>query len=117
MLFRTVGLQPKVVPAVWFLDYGPNSFYFKTGDAIPTSTVPSVPPGDEVELKLSDAEFEELMSFLREAGFPDKIHVVEIRVNTIGFADGTAWSGRMLKRDSSRPSGWAVDKRLNLVVR
>lgn len=109
MLFRTVGLQPKVVPAVWFLDYGPNPFYFKTGDAIPASTLPNVPPGDGVELKLSDAQFEDLRSFLRKAGFPDTIHAVEIGVTSIGFADGTAWFGKMLKRDSGSPSGWAVD--------
>lgn len=104
MLFRLEGSSQQL-PAGWFLYYGHNPFHYKTQKAIPTATVPSVLPGGELELKLSDAEFEDLKRFLREAGFPDKIHVVEIRVNTIGFADGTAWSGRKLKRDDS-PSGW-----------
>lgn len=107
MLFRPVG-GGQQVPAGWFLNYGPNPFHYKTNDAIPASTVPNILPEGEIELNLSDAEFEDLKIFLKEAGFPDKIHVVEIRVNTIGFADGTAWFGKMLKRDSGNRTGWTI---------
>lgn len=107
MLFRPVG-GGKQVPAGWALEYGPNPFHYKTNDAIPTSTLAAVLPGGETEAKLTDAQFEDLMRFLKEAGFPDKIHVVEVRVNSIGFADGTAWFGKMLKRDPGSPSGWTV---------
>jgi hypothetical protein len=105
MLFRPQGGM-KQLPAGWFLEYGPNPFHYTARNAIPTSTVPIVSPGRAVELKLENSELDDLKTFLGKAGFPDRIHVVEIRVNTIGFADGSAWSGKMLRRDSSNPTGW-----------
>ena len=62
------------------------------------STLPSVPPGGEIELKLNEDEQKALAEFLRKVGFPDTPDSVEIRVNSIGFSDGTAWYGKMLKR-------------------
>lgn len=106
MLFRPEGASSQL-PAGWFLYYGPNPFHYKAQDGIAPSSVPSVLPGGQVEIKLTGSEFEDLTTFLKQAGFPGRVHVVEIRVNTIGFADGTAWSGRMLKRDSNSPGGWA----------
>ncbi len=106
MLFRPEG-GSKQLPAGWFLSYGYNPFHYKNQDAIPTAAVANVLPGSEIELELSDAEFEDLKTGLSKAGFPEKIHVVEIRVNTIGFTDGTAWiTGKMLKRDPGSPVGW-----------
>lgn len=107
MLFRPIG-KPQQPPAGWLLDYGPNPFYFKTSDAVPPSTVSDVLPTGEIELKLTDSQFEDLMKFLKEAGFPERVHIVELRVNTIGFADGTAWSGKMLRRDPGSTSGWSI---------
>lgn len=107
MLFRPEGGSQQL-PAGWFLSYGYNPFHYKNQDAIPTvNPVANVQPGSDIELKLSDARFEDLKTFLSKAGFPEKIHVVEIRVNIIGFTDGTAWiTGKMLKRDPGSPSGW-----------
>jgi hypothetical protein len=86
------------LPAKWLIGYGPDPFSFKTTAAVPTSTVPHILPGGEIELKLSDAELGDLKRFLQQAGFPEKIHLVEMRVSSIGFTDGTAWYGKMLKR-------------------
>lgn len=98
LLFRPInGIS--ATPAVWILSYGPDPFSDKTTDAIRRSIVP-VLPGAEVELQLSDAELDDLKGFLKKAGFPDKIHAIEVRVNTIGFIDGTAWYGKLLKRGS-----------------
>jgi len=99
------GKQP---PARWLLEYGPNPFFFKTQAAVPPSRVPHILPGGQAELKLNDAEFENLKAFLKRAGFPNNIHVVKVRVNTVGFTDGTAWNGKMLKRDSGGDSGWSI---------
>ena len=85
------------LPARWHLGYGPDPFFYKSDAAVPRPDVPGVLPGGEIELKLSDAELEDLKTFLNKVGFPDPVHV-EIGVNSIGFADGTAWYGRMLKR-------------------
>jgi hypothetical protein len=105
MLFRPEGGM-KQLPAGWFLEYGPNPFHYTAQNAMPTSTVPIVSPETVVEIKLEDSELERLKTFLGKAGFPGQIHTVEIRVNTLGFADGTAWSGKMLKRDSGSQTGW-----------
>ena len=109
MLFRPEG-ESKQLPAGWSLSYGHNPFHYKNQDAIPTAnSVASVLPEREIELKLSDEEFENLKTFLNKAGFPENIHVVEIRVDTVGFIDGTAWlTGKMLKRDPDSPVGWTV---------
>lgn len=85
--------------ARWDLGYGANPFFYKSEADVPRSNVPSVLPGGEIELKLSDAELKDLKAFLKKVGFPETVHVVEIGVSTIGFADGTAWFGKMLKRD------------------
>ena len=68
------------------------------------STEPNILPGEEVDLKLTDTRYEELKTFLSEAGFSQNIKLVEVRVNTIGFIDGTAWFGKMLKRDGGMES-------------
>jgi hypothetical protein len=100
LLFRpSPGM--KDVPAGWMMEYGPNPFYYKTTEAIPTSPLPTVLAGGDLEIKLTDAEFEDLTNFLRRAGFPSQIHSVEVRVTSIGFSDGTAWyGGNMVKRDA-----------------
>jgi hypothetical protein len=99
MVFRRADERTEY-PAAWILDYGPDPFFFETAAAVPRSPVPRILPGGELELKLGDEELEDLKKLLRKVGFPDNIHAVEIRVETIGFADGTAWYGRMLKRGS-----------------
>ena len=106
MLFRRD--DEKQLPAGWFLNYGPNPFHYRSNELIPTSGAPVVLPRDEIELNLPDVEFDDLMAFLHKAGFPEKIHVVEIRIKTIGFADGTAWYGKMLKRDKDAKAGWTI---------
>lgn len=105
MVFRGEEGQ---IPARWHLNYGPDPFFYESDAAVPRDVVPSVLPGGELELKLSDAELEDLKPFLNKVGFPDPVHV-EIGVSTIGFADGTAWYGRMLKRGSGGVKWKRVD--------
>lgn len=108
MIFRPADERTEY-PAKWLLGYGPDPFFYKADAAVPKSDVPSVLPGGEIELKLSDAELADLKTFLMKVGFPDSVHVVEIGVNSIGFADGTAWYGRMLKRGSDGMKWKRVD--------
>jgi hypothetical protein len=99
LLFRPIGGG---VPAAWMLYYGPDPFSDKTADAVAKSSVSGLSSGEELELKLSDVELEDLTAFLKKVGFPKKVHVVDIRINTLGFSDGTAWYGKMLKRGSGK---------------
>ena len=108
MVFSPVGAVEGQLPARWLFGYGPDPFFYEA-DAVPKSDVPSVVPGGEIEIKLSDAELEDLKTFLKKVAFPDAVHVVEIAVDSIGFADGTAWYGRMLKRGSDGVKWKRVD--------
>ena len=108
MLFRRA--KPSTLPpAAWHLEYGPNPFHRTANDSTPPSTVPPVITGGEIELKLGDDELTNLTDFLTAAGFDDKIHSVEIRIMSIGFADGTAWFGKMVRPDPTSPSKWRVE--------
>jgi hypothetical protein len=108
MLFRH---EPQLLtpPAAWTIAYGPNPFHYKTQGEMPASTVPSVLPGGEIEIKLSESQYSDLKQFLSDAGFPETIHMVEIRITSIGFVDGTAWFGKMLKRDLLNPGKWRTE--------
>ena len=86
--------------AVWHLRYGDNPFGYESAEAMPARRVKPVLPGAFVEVKAADHEPAEIDSFLKELGF-SKNTTVEVRVNLIGFSDGTAWSGQMLQRNQS----------------
>jgi hypothetical protein len=83
------------------LDYGDNPFAFDNAAAMPAVRVKPVSPGAHLEITLTDAEFTRLNAFLIDTGF-FVTSKVDIRVNLIGFSDGTAWSGQMVQR---RPTG------------
>jgi hypothetical protein len=83
------------------LDFGDNPFAFDSAADMPPVTVKPVLPGKHVEVALSDSQFVALTSLLIDSGFL-VTNKVEIRVDLIGFSDGTAWSGQMVQR---RPTG------------
>src|SRR5688572_2581330 len=61
--------------------------------------------------QLSDREYEEVRSYLREVQFPN-VKKIELRVIKIGFGDGTAWNaGYLFRREpnsiQSPLKGWA----------
>ena len=58
-------------------------------------------------MTLSDFEYDEVKSFLKDAGFPSSVKKAELRVIKVGFSDGTAWnSGRVYRRSPSGPGKW-----------
>jgi hypothetical protein len=59
MLFRPVG-NPQQTPAGWFLEYGPNPFHYKSNEAMPLSGVSTVMQTDEIELQLTESQYEDL---------------------------------------------------------
>lgn len=91
------GPQPG---AAWHLHYGDNPFSYESSEAMPPRRVKPVLPGAFLEVKAADHEPAEIDSFLKELRFSKNTNV-EVRINLLGFSDGTAWSGQMLQRNRS----------------
>ena len=87
------------------LDFGDNPFRYDSATAMPPLSVNPVSPGKNLEITLSDSRWSALNTLLIDTGFFVTTKV-QIRVNLIGFSDGTAWSGQMMQR---RPKGgWTL---------
>jgi hypothetical protein len=89
--------------AVWHLQYGDSPFRYESPEAMPALRVKPIAPGDFLELKAADNEHVQIDRFLKDLKF-SKNNYVEIRINLVGFSDGTAWSGQMFQRNPS--GGW-----------
>lgn len=107
LCFRRTDDQEKGLPAAWPFDYGVDPFWYEDAKSMPKSQGVEVSPGSTVEMGLSDLEYDEVKSFLRDAGFPTSIKQVELSIVKVAFSDGTAWnSGRVYRRDPSAPKKW-----------
>jgi hypothetical protein len=58
-----------------------------------SSPPPSIPPGESIELALSEKHFDEYTSVLKRLAFPDAIKRIELTLQEVGFEDGLLWSG------------------------
>jgi hypothetical protein len=54
---------------------------------------PSIPPGESIELVLSEKYFDEYVTVLKRLAFPDAIKRIEVTLQEVGFEDGLLWSG------------------------
>lgn len=97
--------QKEQAGAIWNLWYGVSPFHYKPDEEIPPPTVALIPHGRVELLSLSDDDYASLRAFLADLSFSsiDRIHIT---VDTIGFADGTAWSGEFYERDPKAKRGW-----------
>lgn len=99
LIFRRTDDQGAGLPVAWPFEYGLDPFDSTEDPALLPQFGP-IPPGGDLEITLSDREYEEIRSSLREAQFPESIKKIELRVMKIGFNDGTAWNaGYMFRRD------------------
>jgi hypothetical protein len=64
-----------------------------TKAAAGSSLTPSIPPGESIELVLSEKHFDEYTSVLKRLAFPDAIKRIELTLQEVGFEDGLLWSG------------------------
>lgn len=96
--------QMQGLPAAWPFRKGIDPFGPEVSGFLPK--LEPVLPGGEIEIVLSDLEYQEINHFLREIGFPDSIRKLELAVTKIGFIDGTAWNtGRTYKRNPANIKG------------
>ena len=91
-------------PGVSFaLDFGDDPFRYDSASAMPPLSVKPLSPGEHLEITLTDDRLSAMYALLIETGFL-VASKVQIRVNLIGFSDGTAWSGQMVQRNPK--GGW-----------
>ena len=88
---------------VWNVQYGHNPFHYESDQVMPPRSSKAIQPGDFVKFEMNEADRKEMNYFVKalSGSVPNK---VEIRVNLLGFSDGTAWSGQMARRSES--GGW-----------
>ncbi len=106
------------IPAGWPLRKGPDPFSITEFLGVPPQMEP-VAPGREIEVVLSDLEYDEIKRFLRDVQFPNAIKKMEIEVVKIGFSDGSAWNvGVMYRRDPKNTNGplkgWSPEKKIEM---
>lgn len=107
LLFRRTRDQEAGLPAGWTFNYGPDPFRYESAESLPASQVAPILPGRTVAMVLSDREYDQIKSFLKDIPFPQSKRL-ELRVTKIGFGDGTAWNvGRTYRRDSNGYRGWS----------
>lgn len=63
-----------------------------------SSPAPSIPPGESIEMVLSEKYFDEYVTVLKRLAFPDAIKRIEVTLQEVGFEDGLLWSGGELWR-------------------
>jgi hypothetical protein len=106
VLLRRPDNQAHEPPGVWTLEYGDDPFHYTSGELRPPVSVKPIKDGESLEITLSGHDFDRVKTFLRELNYPS-LNGIEVRVSVIGFSDGTAWTGRMMRRDSDSPFGWS----------
>lgn len=85
------------------LEYGASPIPYEDG-RVSINTAEPIPPGASVELKLTDAEYNEVRRFLSESKYPGAIKKIRVTVQMLGFVDGTIWiGGRTYVPDIDRP--------------
>jgi hypothetical protein len=98
--------QSEQAGAFWELWYGVSPFHYKPQEDIPPPIVRVIQPGETELIPFSEREYDALKAFLAELKFPSSVEKIHVSVYTIGFADGTAWSGQLYRRDPKSETGW-----------
>lgn len=101
LVFWRTEDQSTGLPAAWPLRKGLDPF---SSDSTPDQPEIASPNAD-LEIVLSDAQYDDIKRFLKDVEFPETIKKVEIQIVKIGFSDGTAWNGRMYRRDPKSLNG------------
>jgi hypothetical protein len=95
--------EAKKPAASFTLDFGDDPFTYHSATAMPPLSVKPVSPGEHLEITMTADRLSAMSALLIDTGF-FVTNKVQIRVNLIGFRDGTAWSGQMVQRHPK--GGW-----------
>ena len=89
-------------PFVHSLSYGRSPA--ASGAAGHLSPAP-VPPGEVIELILSDEMFNNIRTVLKKIKYSG-VKSIKLRLEEVFFEDGTRWSGQMFRPDPNNPDKW-----------
>ena len=103
LFFPRLEPDAKKPGASFPLDFGDSPFRYDSAAAMPPLSVKPVSPREHLEITLTDDRLSAMYALLIDTGF-FVTSKVQIRVNLIGFSDGTAWSGQMVQRQPR--GGW-----------
>lgn len=82
--------------------YGPNPFFPEYALRDRTRVIR---PGESAELLISDENFQAIKDSLKQLKYPAGVKRVELMIHTVGFEDGTIWSGgSWFYRDPDNPA-------------
>ncbi|MGI8640772.1 MAG: hypothetical protein ACR2MG_12610 [Pyrinomonadaceae bacterium] len=85
------------------INYGETPFASKNGE-FPINTANPILPRESIELKLTNEDYLDIQSQLKELGYSSEINETKIYITTIGFDDGTVWMGdQIYKLDKNNP--------------
>lgn len=102
ILFPRPKEQQDLLDFVDLLNYGESPIPYEDG-RIPFNSATPVLPGETVELRLTDEDYNALKTLLRESKY-SSINKIKVDVEVLGFSDGTLWmAGRMYTLDRDRP--------------
>lgn len=99
---RPQGQQQKL-DFVTSLTYGESPLPSKDGQFLSNLAKPLMPE-ENIELKLSEDDYNRIRDSLKELGYPLSIRKIKVYVTTIGFNDDTVWmADRIYKIDRNNP--------------
>lgn len=85
------------------LEYGESPIPYQDGRT-PINTAEPILPGANVELRLTDEDYNEVKALLTESRYPRAIKKIRVTVQMLGFADGSLWmAGKRYVLDKEMP--------------
>ncbi|HJQ34442.1 MAG TPA: hypothetical protein VJ866_19840 [Pyrinomonadaceae bacterium] len=96
-------------PFSYTFHFGPNPLFPEYSLRDKTKIIK---PGETVELSLPDEDYEGIKGALKQLNYPGSVKRVELMIHTVGFEDGTVWSGgSWFYRDPDNPDKLIREKR------
>lgn len=90
------------LPFVYTLHFSANPFFPEYQLRDKTKVIR---PGESADIVVSDDDYRQNKEFLKQAGYPPDVKRVDLLIDTVGYEDGTIWSGgSMFKRDPKDPN-------------
>jgi hypothetical protein len=89
------------------IEYGPIPGLTPAQQPQVVTEQPPIPPGESVDIRLNERNYETLLQILRELKYQAGIKRVKLSILELDYSDGTKWSGgRVFKRDPRNPEKW-----------
>lgn len=101
LTFFTEETKPRRVPVEYPVSYGSAEGIFDG-----STTAHPVRPNESFAVTLTDEEYEKLKEILINNHYPTVFHHVDLRLDTVVFADGLLWyKGHHFNQDRSKRAG------------